>query len=399
MKISRAMTLPLPLGLALRYLRSSRRDAYVSFLSALAGGGIALGVAALILILAALSGLQDFLRGDVLARTPHLEIELPESADLDAVLAEIAAVDGVVDARRLLRGRGWLLIGGSPVAARLVGYEGALPQVFDRPPEMPRDEGIYLPELLAARWGLEAGDAIELVSPRPTMTPLGPQPRIVAARLTGTFRPGKTEDDEHRIAVPLNVARRLFGDGRLRIEARTLDLDAALRVAPAVDATLPDGGRLETWKDTHRALFFALSLEKRLMFAAVFLIVPVAAMALVTVLTLLVSAKRSEIGILHAMGATPRTLSRAFLTLGAGLAVVGLLAGGLLGIAGALVLDATGAIAAPGDAYYLSHVPFLVEGGDLVAVVVATLVVTGAATLWAARRAATLDPLDALRTV
>ncbi|MEL7061983.1 MAG: hypothetical protein AAGN46_18295, partial [Acidobacteriota bacterium] len=111
----RSMRLPLPLLLALRTLRSSRRDAYVSFLSLLAGGGIALGVAALILVLAGLSGLQSFLREDILARTPHAVVELPSGVDVEAARTRLLELPEIVDVRRLLSDRGWLVIDGSSI--------------------------------------------------------------------------------------------------------------------------------------------------------------------------------------------------------------------------------------------------------------------------------------------
>ncbi|MCG8459922.1 MAG: FtsX-like permease family protein [Holophagales bacterium] len=412
------MALPFPLLLALRYLRSARKDAHVSFLSLLAGGGIGLGVAALVIVLSGLAGLQHFLRSDVLARTPHLEIELPEGSDAEAARRAVAEVEGVESVRLLLRGRGWMLVGGRPVDVRVVGFSGSLPALFPQT-EAQREEslerGVFGDETLALRWDLQVGDRLELVSTRPTLTPFGPQPRLVSQRFAGTFQAGRTEIDEHRIAVPLEVARRLFGDRLTRLEVRAAGLEQALELAAVLAADsgpgvgpghgsggagpLPVGSRIRTWEDLNRGLFFALQLEKRLMFLAVFLIVPVAAMALVTVLALLVSAKRSEIGMLHALGATPREVSRAFLVLGSLLSIAGLLVGGALGMAGAWALDHYALIAPPGDVYFIDHVPFRLEAGDLGSVALATLVFTFGSTAYAARRAAALDPLEALRAV
>lgn len=389
------MALPLPLLLALRYLRSARRDAYVSFLSLLATIGITLGVAALILVLGGLSGLQDFLRSDVLSRTPHLEIELPEGSDLSAVIERLTPVDGVLEARRLLRGRGWLLTGGRATDVAVVGYEGLLPDFF--PDASGVKPGLYLGDTLAFRWGIEIGDLVDIVSPRPTLTPFGPQPRIHQQRVAGTFRTGRTEDREQRIALPLEIARRLFGDRQIRVEVRAEGLEAALGVARRVRPLLPAGSRVRSWQDLNRGLFFALRLEKILMFVSVFLIVPVAAMALVTVLALLISSKRGEIGMLQAMGATPGELRRAFLLLGTLLGVLGLSLGTGLGVGGAWVLDHFRLISPPGGAYFIDHIPFLVEGGDLLAVILSTALLTTGSTIYAAYRAASLRAVEALR--
>ena len=403
------MSLPLPLILAARYLKSSRRDAYVSFLSLLAGGGIALGVAALVLVLSGLAGLQAFLRSDVLARTPHLEIELPPGEDAEAVrtsLLETLAADPrapkIEQARVLIRGRGWMLVGGSSVDVQVIGYSGTLPALFSQT-EVELSEslgtGVFVSEHLANRWALESGSRVDLVSPRPTLTPLGPQPRLIGQRVAGTFQRGQTEQYEERVAVPLEVAERLFSSRLQRIELHSTSLEAALDLAAALEGLLPEGSRIATWQDLNRGLFFALKLEKRLMFVSVFLIVPVAAMALITVLALLVSSKRHEIGMLHAMGARPADLRRAFSALGMTLAGSGLLIGGTLGIVGALVLDHFKLIAPPGDVYFLDHVPFVVQGSDLLAIAGATLLFTSASTAYAARRAAAAGPLEALSSV
>ncbi len=420
--LSWQMKLPLPSLLALRYLRSGRRDAYVSFLSLLATGGITLGVSALILVLSGLSGLQDFLRSDVLSRTPHLEVEVPEGADPQALCDAFMDIEGVVDAQRILRGRGWVLFSGGAVSVQVVGFEGQVPRSFplldswdwpsaavtaeeDRsgidhalaPVRTELERGLFIGDSLARRWAVSVGEKIEIVSPRPTLTPFGPQPRIQVVPLIGVFRTGHTEDNEQRVAIPLATAQRLFGDRGSRIEIKTTDLDTALLVAEPVAKMLPAGGRVRNWQQLNRALFFALKLEKVLMFVAVFLIVPVAAMSLITVLALLISSKRGEIGMLQAMGASPSELRQAFLVLGGALGTVGLILGGTLGIGSAWVLDRFRLISPPGDIYFLDHIPFLVEGDDLVAIFLATGLLIASSTLFAARRAAALGPVEALR--
>lgn len=407
------MALPLPLLLAVRYLRSARRDAYASLLSSLAAGGIGVGVAALVLVLAALAGLQSFLREDVLARTPHVEIDLsglseetPVDGSTEALIDALGALDGVREVRRLVRGRGWLLLGESAVAVSVVGHEGDLPRFFPRQldavdTEAARDGGgtggAHLGDELMMRWALERGELVELVSPRPTLTPLGPQPRLVPVRVAGSFITGRTERDQPRVAVPIEVARRLFGARAERLELRADSFEEALAVARRAEAVVPEGALVRSWKDLNRALFFALQLERLAMFVSVFLIVPVAAMALVTVLALLVSAKRGEIGMLHAMGASPRDVERAFFTLGLLLAAAGLAGGALLGVGGAWVLDRFEVLAPPGELYLLDHIPFRVRAGDLAIAVGATALFTLATTVYASRKASAMEPVEALR--
>jgi lipoprotein-releasing system permease protein len=394
------MRLPLPWLLALRYLKSSRRDAYVSLLSTLATGGITLGVSALILVLSGLAGLQGVLREDVLSRTPHLEIELPPEADAASLAEDLQHIAGVLGTRRILRARGWLLAGGGAINVEMVGYEGSLPHFFPAAADTLGDEettpGLYIGENLATRWGLRPLDTVELVSARPTLTPFGPQPRIRRIDLANTFQTGRTEAGSPRIALPLDTAEHLFGKRQIRLEVQAESHQAALELAPRLMPHLPEGSHLSTWADLNRGLFFALKLERLLMFISVFLIVPVAAMALVTVLALLISSKRSELGMLQAMGAHPAALRRAFLLLGLTLGVSGLTLGSFLGLGGAWFLDHFKVLTPPGDAYFIDYIPFRIMGRDLVAVLGATGLFTLLSTLYAARRAAPTRPVEAL---
>src|SRR4051812_37876091 len=168
--------LPFPAVIALRYLRSTRRDAFASFLSAVAAGGLALGVAAMILSLAVISGFQSALRGELLGRTPQIEVELPPDADAVAAREAAGRVPGVVSAQVQVRGSGWLVDRGKVQPVELVGFDGRVPRSFPGAAGLP--EGLYVPGTLAARWGLRPGSALDVVSPRPTLTPLGPQPRV-----------------------------------------------------------------------------------------------------------------------------------------------------------------------------------------------------------------------------
>ena len=184
----------------------------------------------------------------------------------------------------------------------MVGFEGELPGEF--PGATDRRPGLYVSNRLAETWGLEPGEIVEVASSRPTLTPFGPQPRVRRLPVTGIFAAGRSEQHE-RLALPLDEAQILLGSTASNLVIRTTDLKTALRVADRLAATLPAGSTVRTWRDLNRPLFFALRLEKTLMFIAVFLIVVVAAMALVSDLMLIQASKRPEIGMLGAMGASP----------------------------------------------------------------------------------------------
>jgi lipoprotein-releasing system permease protein len=386
---------PFPALLAFRYLRSTRRDAFASFLSAVAAGGLALGVFALIISLAMISGFQSALRSELLGRTPQIEVELPPDTDAEAALAAALKVPGVVSAQILVRGSGWLVDEGKVQPVEIVGFDGTVPPSF--PGAAGKPEGLYVPSTLGVRWGLKPGETLEVVSPRPTLTPLGPQPRVRSVPLAGTYETGKTQEEKERAALPRKVAETLLGKTHRRLEVAAGDMDAALEVAERLPAALPAGSLVRTWKELNRPLLFALRLEKVVMFIAVSLIVLVAALALVADLALIISSKRPEIGMLSTMGTTPAALRQAFVLLGGLIAGIGILLGTIFGVGGAFVLDRYRLIQIPGRVYFLDYVPFLVQPEDLVVVLLLTFALALASSLYAAQRAAALDPVEALR--
>jgi lipoprotein-releasing system permease protein len=379
----------------LRYLRSTRRDAFASFLSIVAAGGLALGVMAMVLSLAVISGFQSALRAELLGRTPQVEVDLPPGADAESARASALRVPGVVSAQIQVRGGGWVVDRGKVQAVELVGFDGRVPRTF--PGAAGGPEGLYVSATLAARWGLKTGDLLEVVSPRPTLTPLGPQPRLRAIPLAGTYTGARTQEEKEPIALTRPLAESLLGTSDRRLDVETAGLDAAIDTAARLPAALPPGTKVRTWKDLNRPLLFALRLEKLVMFVAVSLIVLVASLALVADLALIISSKRPEIGMLGTLGATPAALRQAFVLLGALVAGSGVAVGTLLGVGGAWVMDHYRLVKVPGRVYFLDYVPFKVQSGDLAVVLLLTFALALASALYAAQRAAALDPVEAMR--
>jgi lipoprotein-releasing system permease protein len=384
----------LALDIAARYLRSTRRDAFVSFLAAAACCGIAVGVAALILALAALSGFQGALRDEILARTPEIEITLPGGADVAGLEKAIEATVPGVEAQRLLQGRGWLIARGSATPVRLIAFDEALPQLF--PGVEARPQGLYVGSALAQRWRLEIGMTVEVASAQPTLSPLGPQPRVRRLPVAGIFTTGPTESED-RVALPWAVGESLIGRRAANILVSSGDLARVDAIVRRIEPLLPPASTLRTWRDLNRALLFALRLEKSLMFLGVFLIVVVAVLALVSGLMLILSSKRREIGMLQAMGAPPGTVRRIFLWLAAILAGAGAAAGLVLGSGLAWVLDHWQLLALPDQVYFLDYVPFRLRASDAAFVLAASLGLVLICASWAAGRAARLRPVEALR--
>jgi lipoprotein-releasing system permease protein len=391
--------LPFPLLLALRYGKSTRKDAFATFLTIVAGLGLALGVAALILALGALSGFQRVLTGQVLAHTPQVRVDLPLGADGEAVAERIRALPGVRWAAVVVRGQGWLLTANRGFqAVELVGADGYLPPSVSGDEPRPVEEGLHLSDRLAAHWELTPGMVVEVASPRPTLTPFGgPQPRLRTVTVEGVYPAAPGRPELEPVVLPLAMAQ-----GLLRPVAPAMEIDAggfgqAPAVARAVAAVMPEGARVRSWQELNRPLFFVLRLEKALIFVAVFLIVLVAALALVSSLSLLIANKRGELGMLGALGAAPGRLAGAFLLWGLILGGGATLAGALLGTAAAVLLDRLRAVPLPAGVYYLEHVPFVIEAGDLGAVVGLSLALALTAALYAAQRVSTLRPVEALR--
>ena len=389
--------LPFPVALALRYFRSTRRDAFTTFLSAVAVGAILVGVLFLILALSALSGFQDLLRSEILAQTPEIEVELPLGLvreEAEAAAAAARRVAGVETVQTVVRGEGWVVHSGRVVPVELVGFAGGRPPVF--PGVQGEGPGLYLSSVLARSWGIEAGEVVEVVSPLPTLTPLGPQPRVRSVPLAGVYEGGKVAERE-RAAVPLEVAESLFGGGRRRLLVAAGGLERGLEVAPRLAAVLPPGSRVSTWRDLNRPLFFALRLERVFLFIGVSLIVVVASLALLADLALIIANKREDLGVLLTLGATPGALRSAFLWLGGLLALLGSALGSALGVGLALAADRYRWIRLPGEVFFVDYIPFLVRPRDLAMILGVTLVLTLAASFYAAGRAAALDPIEAMR--
>ncbi len=392
--------------IAVRYFRSTRSDAHIRVLSTLTAGGLAVGTAALVLALAALAGFQDHVLDDLARYTPALQIELTGGAPASAAgLAELAAATtGVAGVQELLYAQGWLAAGERPFAVRMLGYEKAPPLWTAAGPAA--SPGLIVPISAALRMGLAVGDLVHVVSPRPGLTPVGPQPRTRMLPVDRIYRPGGAADegahDQHEnapVLMPLDQAASLFARGDRRLD---LTLEPG-RTPEAIGGFLrrgldPAAATVTTWSEANRAMLWVLRLEKRLVFSAVALIVAVASFALLAALSMVLSSKRSEVGVLAAMGAPPPRLRQVFLLLGALLSVGGAGFGGAVGAGLAAFLDRYRVISTPSDVYIVDYVPFLVRGTDVLVVLVVTVFFTAAAAAVGARRASLLDPVEAMRS-
>ncbi len=396
--------------LAVRYFRSTRADAHIRALSALTAGGLAVGTAALVLALAALAGFQNVLLEDMARHTPALQIEsggasvsggAPGGATATVSLWDLAALaaatNGVVDVQELLHARGWLADDHRPFAVGVLGYEKAPPPWIRAGEEA--TPGLIVPVSVALRMGLAVGDTVRVVSPRPGLTPVGPQPRTRMLPVDRIYRSGRAEEADDPVLAPLALASALFAQGDRRLDLTLAPEADPERIGDFLRRGIdPSAATVTTRRQANRALLFVLRLEKGLVFSAVALIVAVASFALLAALSMVLSSKRAEVGVLAAMGAPPARLRQAFLLLGALLSVGGAGFGGAAGAGLAALLDRYRVISTPSDVYVVDYVPFLVRGADVFVVLVVTVFFTAAAAAIGARKASLLHPVEAMRS-
>ena len=407
------MNLPFEVHIALRYLFARRKQAFISVISLVSTLGVIVGVMALVLALALMTGMQRELRNRILGATAHLFVwkhggisdYQAESAKLRTVPRVIGAAPAIIGKALISTGRGEAFItlkGIDPDLERSVtDIAGAMRSGgLDALAADPADglPGIVIGADLAQTLGVVDGDEVTVLTPQGTLTPMGVVPRSRRARVVGRFSLGLYEFDSAYGLVSLPLARRMLDRTAVDvIELRIDDIYRAGEVAAAIPAALGASYFSQTWAELNRALFQALWLEKMAISITIGLIVMVAALNIVASLVLLVMEKSPDIAILKTMGAPARSVMTIFMLQGLVIGAVGTLVGASAGYAVATVLDRYQLIRVPMDVYQIAYVPFVIEGADLAVVVALAIVICFVATIYPSRQAARLDPVDALR--
>jgi lipoprotein-releasing system permease protein len=396
--------------IARRYLTARRRQAFISVISAVSIAGVGVGVAALVIALALMTGVQRELRDRIVGATAHVYVY--KTGGFDDVAGDLARLEtpGVIGAAPAVSGIGLLESPRSDgVPVRLKGIDTALePGVTDighaviigsldalaRRPPGGRD-GMILGIDLAQSLGAAV---VDTVTARAVLTPAGAAPRPRLFDVVGIARFGYYETDASSAFVTLASAERALGkDGPDFIQLRLANMDDAPRVRERLQADLGPGYQIDDWIRLNGPLYSALWLEKVSISLTIGLIVMVAALNIVASLVLLVMEKTQDIAILRTMGATAGAIRRIFLFQGLTIGLVGTLAGTALGLVVCTIAERYRLIKLPSDVYQITYLPFRVEPLDVAIVVVSAVLVCVAATLYPARQAGRLDPAEALR--
>lgn len=416
------MQTPYELILGWRYTRAgraTRRNGFISFISGVSMLGIALGVAALIIVLSVMNGFQKEVRDRMLGVLSHIEIYEPAGEavpDLSRVLATLQAHPEVIGAAPFV-GAQALIARGEDMKGTLVrGIDPSMePSVTDLAADMadtvlprlqPGAFGVVLGGELARSLGVISGDTVTLIAPSGQVTPAGVVPRIRQLSVVGIFDSGHYEYDSALALMHVDDAARIFRvEGPTGVRVKISDLHTAREVAIDIAGRLDPGLLVRDWTRQNRTWFAAVQLEKRMMFIILTLIVAVAAFNLVSTLVMTVTDKRADIAILRTLGASPGSIMGVFMVQGAMVGVIGTGLGLLLGLGVAFNIDsivpalerAFGASFLPQDIYLINRMPSDPQRSDILPIALISLALSFVATIYPSWRASRVNPAEALR--
>ncbi|WP_018699698.1 lipoprotein-releasing ABC transporter permease subunit [Amorphus coralli] len=401
-----------------RYLRSRRRDTFISVIAGFSFLGIMLGVATLIIVMAVMNGFRNELFTKILGVNGHFLVQ-PIGSDLTDYVPVAQRIDGVDGVRLAMP-----FVEGQALVSGPANATGALVRGIAKP-QLDRlglvsdnilvgdlaaygeGRGVVIGSRLASSLGVTVGDSIQLITPKGTVTPFGVTPRSQSYPVEAIFEIGMSEYDSSIIYMPLVEAQYFFNmEGQVTaIEVFVDDPDAVDSLRDPITVAAERQVYLIDWRQRNTTFFSALEVERNVMFLILTLIVLVAALNIISGLTMLVKDKARDIAIMRTMGATRGTVLRVFILAGLSIGTVGTLAGLGLGtlvcmnveeIRQAISWVTRTELFSP-ELYFLSQLPADMDTGETTSVVVMALVLSFLATLYPAWKAAAVDPVDALR--
>ena len=418
------------LFVSIRHLKVKKSQKFIALNTWISIGGVALGVMALIVVIAVMTGFGKDLRDKILGTNSHIvvtNINRVGMADYGEIIKKIQSIDGVEAASPFIMNQVMLTHGDSVSGVIVRGVDPRLEanvsdlgkyivkgelsflnEVVSRQKNGRRGKaGIILGSELARKMGLMLEDVVSVISPTSRMTPVGLIPKMKLFRVVGIFESGMYEYDSNLSFISITSAQKFFSmkDKVTGIEIRVKDIDKANVVAGAIQETLGFPYFARDWMRMNRNLFAALHMEKVVMFVILILIILVAAFNIVSTLFMVVLEKTKEIAILKSMGATSKSIMKIFSLQGL---IIGL-TGTFLGCVGGFTIvpninEIVGVIeivfgvkAFPPDIYYLDKLPSKIQYMDSFLIVIFSIIICFLASLYPAWRAAKLNPVDGLR--
>ncbi|WP_319409530.1 lipoprotein-releasing ABC transporter permease subunit [uncultured Desulfosarcina sp.] len=400
-----------------RYLRTRQKRAFISLITVLSIAGVTVGVMALIVVIAVMAGFESDLKSRIMGIRPHLVLTKKQGdfTGYNQILAKIKPVDGIETAsayittqvviRTTTRAAGAVLKGidavqGKSVSARMDNSRLVTRTASKEPPKgndhLP---GIILGKELAANLGVIRGDTVYLILPRGMLSPAGHIPAMIKFQVADLFESGMYEFDGRLAFIDLKQAQKILRmpASVSGIEIRLRDMEKVKEISDTIERLVDGNYTIENWKQMNRNLFSALRLEKTVMFIILALIVLVAAFNIAGSLVMMVMEKRKDIAILKAMGATARSIGRIFVIKGLMIGLVGTVLGTSAGLVLCTLLKRYSFIHLPADVYYISTLPVNMKTSDVILIALCALIICFAATLYPARQAAGIDPVEAIR--
>lgn len=411
--------LPFEYFVGLRYTRAKRRNHFISFISMTSMAGIALGVAALIVVLSVMNGFQKELRARILGVASHVQLSAFEGGLAGwATVADVAKANPeVMAAAPYIHAQG-LLSFQQTVQGSII--RGVVPQMEDQVADIgrsmkkgsldalkPGEFGIVLGKELARNLGVRMDEKVTVIAPQGQVTAAGVLPRVKQFRVVGIFEVGMYEYDSGLALLHLADAQRLYRleDKVTGVRLKLKDLYAAPRVGRELSTTLPTDVFVTDWTRSHANFFRAVQIEKRVMFIILTLIVAVAAFNIVSTLVMAVTDKQADIAILRTLGASPGSIMKIFIVQGALIGCIGTIVGTVAGVLLALNID----VVVPfiertfsvqflaKDVYYISDLPSDLQWDDVFVIAGVSFGLSLLATLYPSYRASRLEPAAALR--
>ena len=416
------------LFISLRHLKAKRSQKFISLNTWISVGGVALGVMALIVVIAVMSGFGKDLRDKILGTNSHVvvtNITRTGMEDYEAIIEKVKKAKGVNAAAPFILNQVMLTHGGNAMGVVVRGLDPELEagvsdlkknlvqgslEMLGGPAKStgkPRRAGIILGKELARRLGVQRDDVVSMVAPASRVTPMGLIPKIKLFKVVGFFESGMFEYDSNLAFISIYSAQKFFSmKGKVSgIEIRVEDIEQADQVAAEIQQSLGFPYYARDWMQMNKNLFSALRLEKIVMFIILILIILVAAFNIVSTLFMVVMEKNKEIAILKSMGASRSSIMKIFSYQGLIIGIVGTAVGCVGGftvvpnlneIVG-LIEDLFGITAFPSDVYYLDKIPSDIQYFDSFLIVVFSIVICFLASLYPAWRASRLDPVEGLR--